>query len=127
MTKLFYISISAILFLTYFTQVAESNDREISPNIRHLINTYKNNCSFTDVPYCYKFKAIVNIDRGYLRVWKSDSEGKSYVAGKLEKGEIIYVRNILKYNGKEFAVVTYLTQDCMSSGCQARVELRYLR
>ena len=127
MIKLSYTLISIISTLICFTQVAESKDREVSTRISQLANTSKNDCSFIDVPYCYKFKAIVDIDSGYIRVWKTNSEGNDYVAGQLEKGETIYVRDVFKYRGKQFALITNLTQDCMSSGCQGRVELRYLR
>jgi hypothetical protein len=57
--KLSYTLLSIIFTLVYFTQVAESKEPKVSTRIRQLVNTPKNDCSFTDVPYCYKFKAIV--------------------------------------------------------------------
>jgi hypothetical protein len=102
MIKSFYFSLPIIFALVCFTQVVESKEREVSARIRQLANTSKNDCSFTDAPYCYKFKAIVDIESGYLRVWKTDTEGNDYVAGELKKGETIYVRDVFKYRGKQF-------------------------
>lgn len=110
-----------------WTVLASTKEQGVSTRIKQLVENSHNNCDFVDVPYCYKFKAIVNIDSGYLRVWKSDSKGNAYVVGELKKGEVIYVRDIFKYRGKEFALITHLTQDCMSTGCQGRVDLRYLK
>jgi hypothetical protein len=64
-------------------------------------------------PYCYLFKATVDIDSGYLRVWTVDQEGTPYVTGKLEKGRTIYVRDTGKKKGLH---VAYITQ-FRSSGC----------
>lgn len=107
--------------------LSAAKEQRISTRMKQLVKKSQNNCDSVGVPYCYKFKATVNINSGYLRVWKSDSKDNAYVAGELKKGEVIHVRDVFKYRGKEFALITHLTADCMSTGCLGRVELRYLK
>jgi hypothetical protein len=101
--------------------------RQLSERIKQLASTAKPVCNSDEVPYCYLFKAIVDIDSGYLRVWKSDGEGNDYVVGRLEKGEVVYIRTVFKYKGALRGGITQLTETCMSSSCLGSLDLRYLR
>ena len=119
----------AIILLATFTLISpqDAEGRQLSERIKQIVSSAKPICDFDEVPYCYLFKAIVDIDSGYLRVWKSDGEGNDYVVGRLEKGEVVYVRTVFKYKGVLRGGMTQLTETCMSSGCFGSVDLRYLR
>jgi hypothetical protein len=121
-------SIALILLLTItLLSTQDAEGRQVSERIKQISSTAKPICDFDEVPYCYLFKAIVDIDSGYLRVWKSDEKGNDYVAGRLEKGEVIHIRTVFKYKGVLRGGITQLTKNCMSSGCFGSVDLRYLR
>ena len=121
-----FITFGTALFFVFQASVFATPNRTISPRIKHLASTATTPiCNYNEVPYCYLFPALVDIDSGYLRVWKADVEDNWYVAGQLEKGDVIYIRGISK--DKKYGYITVLTTDCMSAGCMGRVELRYLR
>jgi hypothetical protein len=124
-----------LIILSLFLQATPtlSIDRQPSPRLLKLANQPPR-CPHLvkdwgdDEPgWCYQFKAIVDIDNGYLQVWKSDLEGNPYVVGKLKKGEVVYVRTVFKYQGRMRAGFTWLTSDCASAGCFGSVDLAYLR
>lgn len=111
-----------LILLTLSTPVIA---REISPSIRKLAKQQTEICDTAEAPYCYLFKATVDIDDGYLRIWKRDLENRRYVVGTLQKGETVYVRDISK-DGKR-GYITVLTIDCMVLSCTGEIDLRYLR
>lgn len=116
-----------LLFLLISSQPrAIADERKISPVIQQLINNMpKQKCDFDDVPYCYLFKAIVDVNDGYLRVWKRDIENNRYVAGELRRGDLVHIRAIS--DDKKRGYITHFTLDCMSAGCMGEIDLRYLR
>ncbi len=115
-----------IVFLSQNLRPAIS--REVSPRLLQLAESKEKICNDNEEPYyCYLFKAIVDIDSGYLRVWATDKLGKDYVVGQLSKGETIYVRQVFKYKGVWRAQLSVLRDGCMVLSCSGSVDLRYLR
>jgi hypothetical protein len=102
-----------IVFLSQNLRPALS--REVSPRLLQLAELKEKICNYNEEPYhCYLFKAIVDIDSGYLRVWATDKLGKDYVVGQLSKGETIYVRQVFKYKGVWRAHLSVLREGCKS-------------
>jgi hypothetical protein len=124
-------AVSAVILALILALPVIAKERMVSERIKYLAARSKMQCPESgrekEVPYCYLFKAIVDIDDGYLRVWKSDSEGNSYVAAKLFKGDIVYVRQVFVYRGVQRAQLMLLTDGCMSQSCSGSIDLRYLR
>jgi hypothetical protein len=100
--------------------------REVSDRILQLAKSKEVTCD-KDVPYCYLFKAIVDIDDGYLRVWATDELGTDYVVKQLYKGETVYVRQVFTYKGIKRAQLSVMREGCMVVSCSGSVDLRYLR
>lgn len=99
--------------------------REISPRLLKLAKSKDLICD--EAPYCFKFKAIVDIDKGYLRVWTTDEDGNDYVVKRLYKGDTVFVRQVFTYKGIKRAQLSVMREDCMVVSCSGSVELQYLR
>jgi hypothetical protein len=99
--------------------------RDVSPRLLKLglVNNYLDLKCPENLPYCYRFEAIVDIDSGYLRVWARDEEGSDFVINKLYKGDIVKVTSIEKQNGQWIARLFVGS----GGGYYGWVELKYLR
>jgi hypothetical protein len=121
------IAVIGLIMSNYQSAQSQSANRKVSERILQLAKSSTKNCDLTDVPYCYLFKATVDIDSGYLRVWKTDELGNDYVVQQLRKDETVYVRSVFTYKNVKRAQLSVMTKSCMVLSCSGSVDLRYLR
>jgi hypothetical protein len=127
MLRSILIVLTTLGLLAVVSPIAQSQpaNRKISERLLRLAESKNLICD--EKPYCYLFKAIVDIDSGYLRVWATDEMGTDYVIKKLYVGETVYVRQVFTYKGVKRAQLSVLRDGCMVVSCSGSVDLRYLR
>jgi hypothetical protein len=127
MLRRFLVVLTTLGLLVGASPIAQGQpaNRKISERVLRLAESKKLICD--EEPYCYLFKAIVDIDSGHLRVWATDEMGTDYVLKKLYAGETVYVRQVFIYKGVKRAQLSVMRDGCMVVSCSGSVDLRYLR